>query len=318
MMVVAVVATPPLADAAMNIEATADSSAAFDPERPAPVWREPLGRIEGASDVGVLVFAGYGLNCEAETAAGFEMLGARPTTRHFSDVIDDPTALDGVRIVVFGGGFSFGDHIASGRVFANRVRARLGDRLARFVDGGGLVLGICNGFQTIAKLGLVPGLGRRDGDPLCSQQATVVHNDRLGYRNQWVRLRIEPDSPCVFTRGASGALLEVPSRHGEGKVLLDPAFEAEVLAGNLVPVRYADAQGQATEQWPDNPNGSPGGIAGLCDPTGRIFGLMPHPEAYLYPENHPDWIAQRDAGRLPSHGAGLGILAGGVRAALEP
>ncbi len=295
------------------------TAATHDPERPSPVWTEPLDPIEGAGEVGVLVFAGYGLNCEAETAAGFEMLGARPRIRHFSDVIDDPHALEDVRIVVFGGGFSFGDHIASGRVFANRVRARLGDRLALHVDDGGLVLGICNGFQTIAKLGLVPGLHRRSGDPLAAQQVTVVHNDRLGYRNQWVRLRIDPASPCVFTQGVApsgGALLEVPSRHGEGKVLLDPQFEAEILEGNLVPVRYADAAGNATEAWPDNPNGSPGGIAGLCDPTGRVFGLMPHPEAYLYPENHPDWIAQRDAGRLPARGAGLGVLAGGVRAAV--
>ena len=289
----------------------------YDPERPQPVWREASGVVEGAADVGVLVFSGYGLNCEAETAAGFERLGARPKIRHFADVIDDPDAFGDVRIVVFGGGFSFGDHIASGRVFANRVRARIGDRLARFVDDGGLVLGICNGFQTIAKLGLVPGLRRRSGDPLAPQQATVEHNDRLGYRNQWVRLRIDPASPCVFTRGATEALLEVPSRHGEGKVLLDPALEAEVLARNLVPVRYADVRGNPTETWPDNPNGSPGGIAGLCDPTGRVFGLMPHPEAYLYPENHPDWIAQRDAGLLPEHGAGLGILAGGVRAAVS-
>ena len=293
---------------------------AYDPERPSALWREPLGPIEGAADVGVLVFAGYGLNCEAETAAGFEMLGARPRIRHFSDVIDDATPFGDTRIVVFGGGFSFGDHIASGRVFANRVRARLGDRLARFVDDGGLVLGICNGFQTIAKLGLVPGLKRRQGDPLATQQATVVHNDKLGYRNQWVRLRIDPQSPCVFTQGVKegAGLLEVPSRHGEGKVLLSEAFESAVLEGHLVPVRYADANGDATEAWPDNPNGSPGGIAGLCDPTGRVFGLMPHPEAYLYPENHPDWIAQRDAGCLPAHGAGLGILAGGVRAAVSP
>lgn len=289
----------------------------YDPKRPAPAWTEPQDAIDGAADVGVLVFSGYGLNCEAETAAGFEMLGARPHVRHFSDVIDDPAALEGVRIVVFGGGFSFGDHIASGRVFANRVRARLGDRLAKFVDDGGLVLGICNGFQTIAKLGLVPGLERRVGDPLAAQQATIEHNDRLGYRNQWVRLCIDAESPCVFTKGATGSILEVPSRHGEGKVLLDPAFEADILAGHLVPVRYADAAGSPTETWPDNPNGSPRGIAGLCDPTGRIFGLMPHPEAYLYPENHPDWIAQRDAGCLPRHGAGLGILAGGVRAALR-
>ncbi|MEM6290802.1 MAG: phosphoribosylformylglycinamidine synthase subunit PurQ [Myxococcota bacterium] len=288
----------------------------YDPERPASAWSHALGPIEGAADVGVLVFSGYGLNCEAETAAGFETLGARPKVRHVADVIDDPSAFDDVRIVVFGGGFSFGDHIASGRVFANRVRSQLGDRLATFVDRGGFVLGICNGFQTIVKLGLVPAIGRSAGE-LAPQQATLTHNDRRGYRNQWVRLVIDPNSPCAFTQGASGAVLEIPSRHGEGKLLLDPEVEQAVQAGALVPVRYADASGQPTEAWPDNPNGSPGGIAGLCDPTGRVFGLMPHPEAYLYPENHPDWIAQRDAGMLPGHGAGLGILASGVRAAVS-
>ncbi len=287
----------------------------YDPERPAAVWSDPQGPIEGADAVGVLVLAGYGLNCEAETAAGFQMLGARPRIRHVADVIDDPQALTDVRIVVFGGGFSFGDHIASGRVFANRVRARLGDRLIDFVDDGGLVLGICNGFQTLVKLGLIPGFGRERGQPLAPQQASLVHNERLGYRDQWVRLRIDPQSPCVFTRGSTGALLEIPSRHGEGKLLLDPEIAAQVMEQHCVPVFYADAGGEATQRWPDNPNGSPHGIAGLCDATGRIFGLMPHPEAYLYPENHPDWIAQRDAGRLPRHGLGLGLLAGGVRAA---
>jgi phosphoribosylformylglycinamidine synthase subunit PurQ / glutaminase len=112
--------------------------------------------------------------------------------------------------------------------------------------------------------------------------------------------------------------VEMPSRHGEGKLLFqDEALRAEVLAKHLVPVRYANAGGQPTEVWPDNPNGSPGGAAGLCDPTGRIFGLMPHPDAYLYPENHPDWIRQRDAGTLPSAGLGLRVFENGVRAVLE-
>jgi phosphoribosylformylglycinamidine (FGAM) synthase-like amidotransferase family enzyme len=218
---------------------------------------------------------------------------------------------------VFVGGFSFGDHIGSGRIFANRLRFRLGDRLARFVDDGGLVLGICNGFQTIVKLGLLPALDRRPGEGLAPQQASLVHNDRLGYRDAWVRLGIDPQSPCVFTQGSTGVPLPVPSRHGEGKlVLADAAMRARVEAEHLVPVRYVDADGRPTEAWPDNPNGSVGGMAGLCDATGRVFGLMPHPEAYLYPESHPRWIAQRDQGRLPAVGHGLGILVNGVRAAL--
>jgi phosphoribosylformylglycinamidine synthase len=299
---------------------TADRSAPIGPDD-APIrspWVDPLDPIQGADAVRVLVLAGYGLNCEAETAAGFRMLGARADIVHVADVLaPGHPSIDAAHIIVFVGGFSFGDHIASGRVFANRVRYRAGERLARHVDDGGLVLGICNGFQTIIKLGLVPGLDRDAGDELAPQQATLVSNERLGYRNAWVRLRIDDASPCVFTRGSTGALLEVPSRHGEGKLVFAASIAQRVEADHLVPLRYADATGSPTERWPDNPNGSPGGAASLCDSTGRVFGLMPHPEAYLYPQNHPDWIAQRDGGRLPRRGYGLGILANGVRAAIE-
>lgn len=282
-------------------------------------WEQLPGPVPGAQDVGALVLSGYGLNCEDETAAGLRMAGARAQVMHVGDLLrSEGAALDGARLLVFVGGFSFGDHIASGRVFANRLRFRLGDRLARFVDDGGLVLGICNGFQTIVKLGLLPALDRQPGEPLAPQQASLVHNDRLGYRNAWVRLAIDPKSPCVFTRGSTGVPLEVPSRHGEGKlVFIDDATRARAETEHLVPVRYVDAAGEPTEVWPDNPNGSALGMAGLCDGTGRVFGLMPHPEAYLYPQSHPRWIAQRDQGRLPAMGHGLGILANGVRAAVQ-
>ena len=288
-------------------------------DRARPPWGdEALAPIEGAAGVKALVLSGYGLNCEAESQHAFVALGARADIVHVSELLESGGAqLDDASLLVFPGGFSFGDHIASGRVFANRLRFRLGDRLARFVDDGGMVLGICNGFQTIVKLGLLPAVGRSKGGRLSRQQATLVGNDRLGYRNAWVKLAIDPKSPCVFTRGSTGAVLEVPSRHGEGKLLLDPEVAPEIEAKHLIPVRYADASGEPTEAWPDNPNGSAGGAAGLCDETGRVFGLMPHPEAYLYPQNHPHWIAQRDAGDLPSAGWGLGLLANGVRAALD-
>ncbi|MEM7158745.1 MAG: phosphoribosylformylglycinamidine synthase subunit PurQ [Myxococcota bacterium] len=282
-------------------------------------WNFDPTAVEGAADVRAVVLSGYGLNCEAETAAGIRMTGARADIVHVGDVLEgNGAALDGAGLLVFVGGFSFGDHIASGRVFANRLRFRLGDRLARFVDDGGLVLGICNGFQTIVKLGLLPAFDREPGQGLAPQQASLVHNDRLGYRNAWVRLAVDPQSPCVFTRGSTGVPLEVPSRHGEGKLIFaDEPTRSRVLAEHLAPVRYVDADGEPTEAWPDNPNGSGGGLAGLCDATGRVFGLMPHPEAYLYPESHPRWIAQRDRGALPPVGQGLGIIANGIRAAVS-
>lgn len=289
----------------------------YDPTRPKNPWTQTSSPIEGADEVHVLVLSGYGLNCEDETSAAFAALGAQADIVHVAEMFErGDAALDGVNIIVFTGGFSFGDHIASGRVLANRVRFALGDRIARFVDDGGLVLGICNGFQTIVKLGLLPAVGRASGEAIAPQQASVVYNERLGYRNAWVRLRLDPDSPCVFTRGASGEILELPSRHGEGKLLLSPEVQAQIEAKHLVPLRYVDVDGEPTLGWPANPNGSPNAAAGLCDASGRVFGLMPHPEAYAYPTNHPDWIEQRDTGTLPAQGFGLGLLANGVRAVL--
>jgi len=275
-------------------------------------------RRDEARDIRVLVLTGYGLNCEAETVAAFERLGAQVTSRHVADVLDGgEDVLSSHQMLAFIGGFSFGDHIASGRVFANRLRARLGDRLARYIDDGGLALGICNGFQTLVKLGVLPAMDRRAGEGLAAQSASLVANERLGYRDAWVRLGFDGASPCVFTRGLGERTLDLPSRHGEGKlVFADEAVRAAAADAHLIPVHYVDPSGAPTEAWPDNPNGSRGGAAGLCDPSGRIFGLMPHPEAYLDPENHPRWRAQLAAGELPPVGLGLHILAGGVRAAL--
>ncbi|RMG97978.1 MAG: phosphoribosylformylglycinamidine synthase subunit PurQ [Deltaproteobacteria bacterium] len=239
----------------------------------------------------VLVPTGYGLNCEAETIYAVERAGGCPVAMHISDWVHrGPSVLDDVAMVVFIGGFSFGDHIASGRALAHLLRARMGDALARFVDEGGIVLGICNGFQTLVKMGLLPALGRTAGGPLATQQVTLTANERLGYRDAWVRLRVDPASPCVFTRDLGDLVFSCPARHGEGRLVFGEHATYEALsAAGQIPVRYVDADGHPTEHWPDNPNGSRGGAAGLCDATGRIFGLMPHPEAFAYPENHPHW-----------------------------
>lgn len=266
------------------------------------------------AQIRVLVPTGYGLNCEAETRAAFELLGARVELLHVADLLDAPRRLDDFQILAFIGGFSFGDHVASGRVFANRLRARLGDALAGFVADGGLAIGMCNGFQVMTKLGLLPGRLSEDDpvDQLCTQRVSVVGNERLGYRDAWVRMRCDPESPCVWTRGLDW--LESPSRHGEGKLVFGVGVREQLEAEHRLPVRYVDEHGDASESWPSNPNGSPGGVAGICDRSGRVFGLMPHPEAFLYRENHPRWLVQPDA---PSHGLGLSVFANGLRAAVE-
>jgi phosphoribosylformylglycinamidine synthase len=268
------------------------------------------------ADVRVLVPTGYGLNCEAETRAAFELLGASVDQVHVAELFEQPKRLDEYMILAFIGGFSFGDHVASGRVFANRLRARLGDALGRFVADGGLAIGMCNGFQVMTKLGLLPGQLAAD-DPLESvsglgpQRASIVHNERLGYRNGWVRMRCDPRSPCVWTRNLE--TIVCPSRHGEGKLVFAEGVREQLEAEHRIPVSYIDETGEPTEAWPANPNGSIGGAAGMCDRSGRVFGLMPHPEAYLYKQNHPRWLGH-DGLDLPDYGLGLRLFANGLQA----
>ncbi len=274
---------------------------------------------KSTAEVRVLIPTGYGLNCEAETAAAFGLLGARVELRHVADLLAKPEQIGEFDVLAFIGGFSFGDHVASGRVFANRLRFRLGEDLARFVDEGGLVVGMCNGFQVLVKLGLLPGPLANQGDPrdrLAPQRASVIVNERIGYRDGWVRLAREPHTRSVWLSDVT--TLECPARHGEGRlVFADDALVTQLAAAGQICLRYVDREGRPTQTWPDNPNGSPGAIAGLCDESGRVFGLMPHPEAFLYPENHPRWRARRRAGgELAQYGAGLQLFANGLRAAL--
>ena len=261
--------------------------------------------------VEVLIPTGLGLNCEAETAAAFRMVGATPSEVPLLDLLDGgERRLTDYRILAFAGGFAFGDHLGAGFVFANKIRYRLYDQLLELIDGGGLAIGICNGFQTMVRLGLLPGF---DGD-YRTPRATLAPNDRLGYWDCWVRLAADPESPCIWTRGIDS--LELPSRHGEGKFLAAGPEEMERLEeGRQIALRYVDAGGRPTESWPDNPNGSPGAVAGICDPSGRLFGLMPHPDAYLYPFQHPLWSRRRLTGNGATEGGGLAIFRNGVDAA---
>jgi len=257
--------------------------------------------------VRALVITGFGLNCEAETSHAFTMAGARPDRVHLNDLAEQPD-LDPYHVLAFIGGFSFGDHLGAGTVLANRIRCRLWDPVRRFVDQGGLVIGICNGFQTLTRLGLLPLL-----EPgAFERQVSLTWNDRGVFHDGWVTLRADPRSPSVFLRGIDR--IELPVRHGEGKlVCADEGVRDALQRRHLVALQYVDpASGLPADEFPANPNGSEMATAGLCDPSGRILGLMPHPEAFLYPTNHPHWVRQQIEGPLPDHGQGLAIFRNAV------
>lgn len=254
-----------------------------------------------------LVLTGYGINCDRETHFAFEQAGALAERVHVNDLIADSSRIAGYQILAFPGGFSFGDDIASGKVLANKVRTHLGEQVARFIDDGKLVIGICNGFQVLAKYGLVPRLDA----PEIGQSVTVTFNDSGRFEDRWVHVKATGEK-CVFTLGVGG--LDLPVAHGEGKVVADDETIRRLEDAGCAVLRYVDGEGHpAGGRFPLNPNGSTNDIAGICDTTGRVFGLMPHPERYLYFTNHPHWTRMRSeirrrGGRPPEAGSGRAIF----------
>ena len=236
-----------------------------------------------------LVLTGFGLNCDHETAYAFELAGATAERVHINALIAGDVTLEKFQILAFGGGFSWGDDHGAGVVQALRLKTNLGDQLLAFVAAQKLVIGICNGFQTLVNLGLLPGI---DGD-YTRRSVALTHNDCGNFRDQWVRLKVDADSPCVFTRGID--TIDLPVRHGEGKFYADTTMLNALEKNHQTTMQYALPDGQpAGGAFPHNPNGSLVDIAGICDPTGRIFGLMPHPEAYNHITNHPDWTRKKE------------------------
>lgn len=236
------------------------------------------------SKIKALVLTGYGLNCDIETAHALKLAGADPVRVHINSIIDGSVCLEDFQIMVFVGGFSWGDDHGAGVIQAVRMKHNIGDRLARFIEDGNLVLGICNGFQTIVNLGLLPGFDNN----YQHRSVALTYNDCGNFRDDWVTLAINPDSPCVFTKGLTA--MELPIRHGEGKFVAAEAIINRLNDDHQAVCQYALPDGTpADNAFPFNPNGSMADIAGICDPTGRVFGLMPHPEAFNHPTNHPHW-----------------------------
>ena len=245
----------------------------------------------------ICVLTGFGINCDYETAHAFTLAGGEADRVHINDLIDGKISLHNYHILAFPGGFSFGDDIASGKVLASKFKTHLWDDLKKFTDDGKLVIGICNGFQIIVKMGLLP---ESEG----VQTATLSHNDSGKFEDRWVNMAANKKSPCVFTKGVDKIYL--PIRHGEGKFIpKDSNFLKNIEKNNLVVFRYTDKKGNPAKTYPENPNGSINSIAGVCDKTGRIFGLMPHPEAFCHPTNHPQWTRAK---QLPKEGEGLIIF----------
>lgn len=234
-------------------------------------------------NVKVLVVTGYGLNAEYEMAHSFRNAGAESTIAHFSDLLKKNISLDSFHILAIPGGFAFGDDIAGGKVFAIKLKHTMRPDLEQFIADGKLIFGACNGFQIIAKLGLLPAFGK----DYFTQTVTLAANASGRFENRWVHLKANKKSPCVFTKGIDRLYQVV--RHGEGNLIpLDNATRRRLHDNGHVALQYISPDGTEAG-YPWNPNGATDGIAGICDETGRVFGMMPHPEAFNDVTNHPRW-----------------------------
>jgi len=264
------------------------------------------------SPVRALVLTGFGLNCDLETAYALETAGAQPERVHLNSLIHGEKMLLDFNIFVIGGGFSWGDDHGAGVIMAMRLKHRMQDALLDFVARGGLVVGICNGFQVLVNLGLLPGFEPR----ALEREVALINNDCGSFRDQWVNLAVNPASPCVLTQNISS--IELPVRHGEGKFYAEPNVLDLLMKQEQVALRYVLPDGTpARGSFPHNPNGSVEDIAGICDPTGRIVGLMPHPEAFNRRTNHPDWTllkerCRREGHCLPEEGEGIQLFRNAV------
>ena len=240
--------------------------------------------------VKALILTGYGLNCDYETEYALKLAGASPIRMHINDVIEDSgKILKDCNILVFGGGFSWADDHGAGVIFASKIKFNIGERINEFIEKGNLVIGICNGFQSLVNLGLLPGFDNNYNE----RRVALTNNDRGNFIDCWVNLKINPDSNCVFTKGMDS--IELPVRHAEGKFFAAEKDIDRLFSSNQIVMQYADKEGKpANGAWPLNPNGSTRDIAGITDPTGRIFGLMPHPEGFNSYMNHPDWAVKKE------------------------
>ncbi len=230
----------------------------------------------------VLVLCGYGINCDYETQFAFSSNGADADRVHVNDLISKKNTFQQYQILAIPGGFAFGDDLGSGKVLAVKLSSHLQENLLRFLERGNLIIGICNGFQVLVKLGMLPGSGLS-----LKQTTTLTANESGKFEDRWVYLKSNVNSQNIFTSGIER--LYLPVRHGEGRFITQDEKTLQLLrSNNQIALQYVDEDNNEGS-YPYNPNGSVDNIAGICDTTGRVFGLMPHPEAFLSEMNHPRW-----------------------------
>jgi phosphoribosylformylglycinamidine synthase I len=239
--------------------------------------------------VKVIVLRTAGTNCNEETAFAFSYLGAAVEQVHINELSQGKKKLSDYHIMALPGGFSYGDDIASGRILANELRLRLREDIQRFIADGKLVLGICNGFQILVKAGILPGLNMPEGPglPAARQEATLFHNDSAKFEARWTHLSVDSQK-SIWTKGMSSQIF-LPVAHGEGKFIPKDVRILEALKANGQVIFHYCATDGGAPSYPENPNGSTEHIAGICDPTGRVLGLMPHPERHFFTRQHPFW-----------------------------
>lgn len=258
----------------------------------------------------VFVLSGYGLNCEEETAFAFRFAGSAATIVHINDLIERPKELRSCQILAVPGGFAYGDDTGSGNAYAQKLKNHLWEEILRFVEQDRLVIGICNGCQILVNLGLVPAMDKNYG----ARRVALLPNDTARYTVRWTDVRVENTSPWL----AGLDTVSLPIAHGEGKFYADPETLERLTAHKQIALRYVAGDICTFQRLPANPTGTLDDIAGMTDETGRILGLMPHPERAIFFTQLPHWTYlketyYRNGKRLPKYGQGLRIFQNAVR-----
>src|SRR3989344_1749609 len=229
----------------------------------------------------VCILRSDGTNCDEELFYAFEKIGGAPEYVHINELRAKSKKLNAYQVLALPGGFSYGDDVAAGKVLAIELTSFLKDQIQDFIVKRGIVVGICNGFQTLVRTGLLPF------NDLGKMEVTLAPNESGHFECRWIKLKIN-DSKCLFLNG-SDKTIDIAVNHGEGKFYTDDATLRKIKNQNLVVFQYVDKSGNPTQSYPQNPNGSQDAIAGICDPTGRILGIMPHPEKFVEITQHPNW-----------------------------
>lgn len=232
----------------------------------------------------ILVLRSEGSNCDEEAVFACNLAGGKTKLVHVNQLRDKDEKLKDYNILVLPGGFSYGDDLASGKILANELTSFFSEELRKFISRQNTaIFGICNGFQVLVRTGLLPF------NTIGKMHATLTNNASGHFECRWIRVKVDEDTKCKFLQGLKYHTFSYAVAHGEGQFFASAEILARIEEQNLVAFRYIDDMGTITQSYPQNPNGSLNAIAGICDPSGRILGMMPHPERFVRFEQHPNW-----------------------------